>query len=614
RSIWGRIADADVTAEQTVTASKYLTFTSTGSTTVSLTNEGENAPVLYCSTDAQTWTLWDYSELTFTSDAPLYLCGDNPNGFSKNSGKYSMFVSSGDLFSISGDVMSLLNRADDLQAIPCSSCFRNLFKGCTNLAEAPSLPADSLMSECYLRMFMDCSALVVAPSLPATSLTWGCYNGMFKGCSSLTATPALPASELAEYCYHEMFSGCSALTSTSTLPATVMKEGSYYMMFYGCENLLSAPELPATTLASSCYIGMFQNCTMLTSVPETLPATTLELHCYHSMFRDCHSLTKAPLLPAENLVESCYETMFYSCYSLIYVKCLATGLSGENCLKEWMTDVSSQGTFVKAANAQWPTGTSGIPEGWTVENASSASQYLTFSSRGTTTVSLTNVGNNAPVLYYSTDAQTWTQWDYSGLTFTADAPLYICGDNPQGFGTGNSSFRMSGDNVAVSGDIMSLINKDQAVTVIPSASCFYGLFYQCSALVSAPELPATTLTEYCYYNMFYGCSNLIEAPELPATTLAPWCYGQMFAACTSLVTAPNLPAETLVNACYYHMFQNSTSLEYVTCMATDISADEATTTWLEDVAATGTFVKAPNSQWPIGSSGIPQGWTVENAL
>ena len=248
-----------------------------------------------------------------------------------------------------------------------------------------------------------------------------------------------------------------------------------------------------------------------------------------------------------------------------------------------------------------------------VAESVSASKYLTFSSRGTTMLSLSNEGGNAPVLYYSIDAQNWAQWDYSALTVSANAPLYMCGDNPQGFGTGISSFRMSGDNVAVSGDIMSLINKDQAVTVIPSASCFYGLFYQCAALVSAPELPATTLTEYCYYNMFYGCSGLIEAPELPATVLAPWCYGQMFAACTSLVTAPSLPAETLVNACYYHMFQNSTSLAYVQCMAIDISAEEATTTWLEDVASQGTFVKAPNTQWPINTSGIPQGWTVENA-
>ena len=28
----------------------------------------------------------------------------------------------------------------------------------------------------------------------------------------------------------------------------------------------------------------------------------------------------------------------------------------------------------------------------------------------------------------------------------------------------------------------------------------------------------------CYYNLFYGCTSLTTAPELPATTLASGCY------------------------------------------------------------------------------------------
>ena len=33
-------------------------------------------------------------------------------------------------------------------------------------------------------------------------------------------------------------------------------------------------------------------------------------------------------------------------------------------------------------------------------------------------------------------------------------------------------------------------------------------FKGCTSLIKAPELPATTLTEYCYSFMFYGCSKL----------------------------------------------------------------------------------------------------------
>lgn len=36
------------------------------------------------------------------------------------------------------------------------------------------------------------------------------------------------------------------------------------------------------------------------------------------------------------------------------------------------------------------------------------------------------------------------------------------------------------------------------------------------------------LDSHCYQQMFYGCTSLTEAPELPATKLAEECYGEMF--------------------------------------------------------------------------------------
>ena len=51
----------------------------------------------------------------------------------------------------------------------------------------------------------------------------------------------------------------------------------------------------------------------------------------------------------------------------------------------------------------------------------------------------------------------------------------------------------------------------------------------------------------------------------------------------------------------------------VTCLATNISADDYTFYWLKDVAAQGTFTKAKDTNWPTGVSGIPEGWTVKTA-
>ena len=146
-----------------------------------------------------------------------------------------------------------------------------------------------------------------------------------------------------------------------------------------------------------------------------------------------------------------------------------------------------------------------------------------------------------------------------------------------------------------------------------SQNCYAMMFYGCTSLTSAPALPATTLTPSCYNMMFRGCTQLTSAPELPATSLANNCYDMMFHGCTSLTTAPVLPATTLAESCYQHMFRNCTSLNSITMLATDISAFHSLTNWVDGVAANGTFTKAASmTSLSAGSDGIPTGWTVQN--
>ncbi len=59
--------------------------------------------------------------------------------------------------------------------------------------------------------------------------------------------------------------------------------------------------------------------------------------------------------------------MFYGCTSLQSITMLATDTSATSCLANWVYNVPSGGTFTKAASmTSLPTGTSGIPSGWTV--------------------------------------------------------------------------------------------------------------------------------------------------------------------------------------------------------------------------------------------------------
>ena len=153
---------------------------------------------------------------------------------------------------------------------------------------------------------------------------------------------------------------------------------------------------------------------------------------------------------------------------------------------------------------------------------------------------------------------------------------------------------------------------------LPATTLYYGcyrdMFSDCTSLTAAPSLPATTLADNCYWGMFQNCTSLTTAPELPATTLANFCYCQMFFGCTSLTTAPVLSATTLVGSCYYGIFWGCTSLNSITCLATDISAPSCTYSWVNQVAASGTFYKHPSmTGWGTGNNGIPSGWTVQDA-
>ena len=165
-------------------------------------------------------------------------------------------------------------------------------------------------------------------------------------------------------------------------------------------------------------------------------------------------------------------------------------------------------------------------------------------------------------LEWSTDHNTWTKLTGTEAMQSVDKKLYLRGK-------GNTTFCKYGFGVQWNlsekadciGNIQTLLDWENPPTSIRAYSCYDSMFYLCSNLTSAPELPAANLARSCYYRMFAGCANLTSAPELPATTLADRCYESMFSVCTNLTTAPELPATTLAGECYYSMFDGCTKLK-----------------------------------------------------
>ena len=204
--------------------------------------------------------------------------------------------------------------------------------------------------------------------------------------------------------------------------------------------------------------------------------------------------------------------------------------------------------------------------------------YVTFKAEQPQTFKMTEInGYTISGLEYSVNFGEWkTVVANKEITFGGtNGDLRLRGTNTDGTASAYNrhstiTFTDSNVKVACTGDIRTLLNWKIYSTVDTQNARFCKLFYGCTALTSAPDLPATTLANECYYGMFVDCTSLASAPELKATTLEDKCYNRMFFNCTSLTSAPDLPATELATECCYYMFYGCTSL----ASAPDLPATE----------------------------------------
>ena len=230
-----------------------------------------------------------------------------------------------------------------------------------------------------------------------------------------------------------------------------------------------------------------------------------------------------------------------------------------------------------------------------VEVYGSTKKYMTMTvldGASGTTIAPTVTGTLSPNLQYRINHGSWNDFivgTTADIHAVAGDVVQFKGVNESGISTSDKNymkFAISGNPVALSGNVMSLIDGVGDALEIPCNYCFYKMFSQSnvktvsldflpattlttwcysdlfseSLLENAPALPALSLKDQCYRGMFYGCQHFTQAPELQSTTLAPFCYQGMFQNCSALTTAPALPAMTLKERCYYYMFYGCSSL------------------------------------------------------
>ena len=548
----------------------YLTFEAVQSNSI-----GFSQNIYYSRDEGETWYELE-STYTLHLDAGDKVCFKKITNPSYSAGHFRLTGTG--YVNVSGNIMSLAfgDEFDDKTSLEgYYHVFEGLFSNMGHLRSAENLvlPATTLENLCYNRLFMGCSGLTTAPKiLPAPTVSYSGYSNMFSGCTALTTAPELPATTLGAQCYYGMFNGCTSLTTAPDLLVTNLRYADCYAyMFYGCTSLNYIRCLASSP--SSAYTKYW--------VYNVSPSGVFAKNENATWSVGIHGI------PSGWTTNEKWVDSGYTC----------SGESGYDKYVLQVKEVTSDGGETWSATSETRLGDlihrDSVDCGYDPTPVDYHDEYLTFKPKEDCTFRFSAVSTTYTVSYSVNNGETWVALENNTDTPTISAGQRIMwkstlwSQTNKGIGRfsstgrfiaeGNAMSMLYGNNfkqntsLKDSYDFYGLFSGCTGITnaenlVLPAGNlsgktmCYLGMFANCSNLLTAPVLSATTLSNYCYAYMFSGCTSLTTAPELPATTLEKWCYQNMFSSCSSLTTAPVLSATTLASMCYYGMFSSCSGL------------------------------------------------------
>lgn len=523
-----------------------------------------------------------------------------------------------------------------LPATAMTSCgYRAMFAHCTGMTSAPELPATVLASSAYTYMFQDCVSLETAPELPALTLANYCYTGMFDVCSSLNYIKCMATNISASNCTSGWVNGVSR---TGTFVKDV-NNNSWILGTNGIPVGWTTQEVGAANPSISCD-GV--SVTIVSDTPSADIYYRLNQSGIFVLYDSPIPITANTVVEAyaetdgmrsSTVSQTCIfddgvHAPVISCNGKrITITCSTAGasiyykLDDAQSYSQYGSAITITADTVVYAYAELNGDTSLIVSETCVYDPTHdySDDYLTFRVLTTGTIGWKAYSGLTKSVEYSINDGQWTTWTSTSAGATISVSqgdvVRIKGSNTT-YATNNktySGFEGGTATYDIEGNIMSLVNGDNFIgtSALTGTYNFCSIFKKSNA-ISAEHLilPTATLTSYCYRAMFSLATSLATAPELPATTLSQGCYWYMFEGC-AITDAPELLATTLVRECYGNMFIDCHNLNYIKCMANSgLTVASGLTGWVKNVAASGIFVKASGVNWSTGDNGIPSGWVV----
>lgn len=415
-------------------------------------------------------------------------------------------------------------------------------------------------------------------------------------------------------------------TNIDTIVSGILRNGDidreYNGLFFGVpkikdvSNLIFRSEYLGEQSIASAFRG-----TEITKTP-TIEATKFGVACFDACYMQCIYLQKATKFKVEECERDSFLFMYRECPNLHNIE-IETNQWNVECFREWLSGSASEG-YLYSNFENIPTDTeSGLPYGWKrkpgeeeeiedelVEHNKDTSDwdYLVFNSQSDfyDNIKINNVDTYVDKFEYSTDGGETFYYTNRNL-----APLF-----PRSETIIRWEGKLNQPYLHDSFNYERVFHVETAIYTI-SGELKHGnetYNYACMFknewwLRSAENLRLTSdiVGISAYELLFYGCGNLQLPPQITATTVYYRGCCEIFHQCQSLQYAPELTATNISNYAYFQLFRNCSEINYVKIATTDWNP-LATERWLEGVASEGTL-KTNATNIPIGSSGIPEGWT-----
>lgn len=180
----------------------------------------------------------------------------------------------------------------------------------------------------------------------------------------------LPYSKLYLRAEISSWASSSALISTNTIKVNKNYSigGNLLSLLYG-EEFNGQKEFKNES--ANAFVGLFyqednQEAYLIDASSLQLNAEIVPMGAYDSMFHFCYNLEFAPIIKGQIFGDGSCSVLFDGCSKINRIECHATNPTSQQ-FNNWVQNVAPNGTFVKKRGVTWPSGNSGIPTGWTVE-------------------------------------------------------------------------------------------------------------------------------------------------------------------------------------------------------------------------------------------------------